>query len=61
MYKLFVGGATGLLAVLVSYLLQLDPEPPLQLVELDQELQGWYRRGAMVDVLGHKMFTLSEV
>ena len=50
-----------MLAVLVSYLLQLEPEPPLQLVDLDQEQQDWYKRGAMVDVLGHKMFTLSEV
>jgi len=57
---LIFGGATGLLALLVSYLLQLDPEPPLQLEDLDQELQDWYKRGALVDVLGHKMFTLSE-
>merc|ERR1719369_757136 len=57
---LIFGGATGLLALLVSYLLQLDPEPPLQLQDLDHELQDWYKRGALVDVLGHKMFTLSE-
>ena len=55
------GGATGLLIVLVSYLLQLDPEPALQLSDLDQELQRWYKRGAMVEILGHEMFTLSEV
>eukprot|EP00092_Neocalanus_flemingeri_P023976 GFUD01026008.1.p1 GENE.GFUD01026008.1~~GFUD01026008.1.p1 ORF type:complete len:358 (+),score=71.45 GFUD01026008.1:86-1159(+) len=54
------GGATGLLVVLVSYLLQLDPEPALQLSDLDQELQNWYKRGAMVEVLDHNMFTLSE-
>jgi len=57
---LLFGGATGLLVVLVSYLLQLDPEPPLQLADLDQELQDWYSRGTLVDVLGHKMFSLSE-
>merc|ERR1712215_252114 len=54
------GGFTGLLVVLVSYILQLEPEPPLQLEDLDAELQAWYKKGSMVAVLGHNMFTVSE-
>ena len=56
-----LGGFAGLLVVLVSYILQLEPEPPLQLEDLDAELQAWYKKGSMVEVLGHNMFTVSEV
>jgi len=57
---LLFGGVLGVLLVLLSYLLQLPPEPPLQLSELDPELQSWYSRGSMVEVLGYNMFTISE-
>jgi len=57
---LLSGGLLGIVTVLLSVLLQLPPEPPLQLSELDQELQDWYSRGSMVEVLGYNMFTISE-
>ena len=54
------GGLTGLVVVLLSYIYQLaDPVPP-QLSELSPQIQAWFRRGSLVDILDKKMFVLTQ-
>ena len=50
----------GLLAVLLSYLLQLPAQEPLAFNSLSPELQQWFSRGEMIEVLGHQMFSLKQ-
>ena len=54
------GGLSGLVVVLLSYIYQLaDPVPP-QLSELSPQIQAWFRRGSLVDILDKKMFVLTQ-
>jgi len=60
-FLLFIlGGLSGLVVVLLSYIYQLaDPVPP-QLSELSPQIQAWFRRGSLVDILDKKMFVLTQ-
>jgi len=55
-----VGGLSGLLALLISYALTLDPEASPKLNELPRGIQDWYAKGQMVDVLGRQMFVIEQ-
>ena len=54
------GGLTGLVVVLLSYIYQLPEPVPPQLSELSPQIQAWFRRGSLVDILDKKMFVLTQ-
>ena len=54
------GGLAGLVMVIVSYLLQLPPQDPLTVEDLDPEQQQLFSRGELREVLGHQMFSLKQ-
>ena len=49
-----------MVVLLLSYILQLPPEQPISFNDLDPQLQQWFSRGELVEVLGEKMFTLRQ-
>ena len=59
-YAHFSGGFSGILTLLVSYILQMpEPKSP-ELEDLHPMIQKWNSEGSMFEVLGKKMFVVTK-
>jgi len=57
---LLFGGITGILTLLVGYILQMPLSKNPELEDLHPMIQKWHSEGSMFEVLGKKMFVVTK-
>lgn len=54
------GGLTGVLTLLVSYVIQLPTPTSPVISEMSPAIQEWFNKGSLINVLGKQMFTVTQ-